>query len=193
MNVPLKELLQAFDEDISTLSTLLLEDSSQDLLLTKEMKLARIKEELLQRHANFRKMCKEGLQAILSVLDDSQTLLDELRHSFSNLEHASLLDKLTVGHTWKELLAIPQQTLQTLYTGAKKLLVQGRYQEAECAFSLLALFDHTEYCFWLGLGVARLYAHKREPALQALDNALLLNPTQSLPLQLREIARQYDN
>jgi len=66
-----------------------------------------------------------------------------------------------------EIFGFTEGTINGFYQAARSLYEQQHYQEAACAFSVLALFSPDSPIFWVGLGNSEYFCHNLEAALMA--------------------------
>lgn len=188
----LRELEQDLDRELLPLSELIA--TSQNSLLSKEMQLQRIQDEIRMKSLLFRQKSAKGLEFCLASLEEMAAIDDSikvgdlkesLKSAFAKLatkeQAESMAAQVIDGNCWKDLLAIPTSTMQLLYKAAKKLLEEGHFEQAECAFSHLILLDHTQYCFWLGLGACSFRQQNYDQGLIAYQTASEIAPREVWP------------
>jgi superoxide dismutase len=136
-------------------------------LLPVEARVKKHEHELSQYVQYAKRRCNEGFHlchdavCMLAQTDttiDLQALDANIKEAFSRFDETvhvlEMSNKASEGTSWKDLLGLKENTMQHLYTGAKKLFEGGRYPEAEAAFFFLTTVDFSQYAFWLGLGHA---------------------------------------
>ncbi|MFD0669009.1 SycD/LcrH family type III secretion system chaperone [Ramlibacter sp. MAHUQ-53] len=90
-------------------------------------------------------------------------------------------DALLAGEPLGHLRGLADADLQSLYAVAHGLYEQGRYQDAVHVFGYLALNDHMEPRFAIGLGASLQMAGRLEDALKVYTVAIVLDPADPAP------------
>ena len=83
--------------------------------------------------------------------------------------------KFLNGSTIKELKGIKNEELEAVYSLAFNFYRSGKYDEAGKLFDFLALFDHLNAKFWMGVGAVRQVKKNFTGAIQAYAYASFLN------------------
>ena len=83
--------------------------------------------------------------------------------------------KFMNGSTVKELKGIKNEELEAVYSLAFNFYRSGKYDEAEKLFNFLALFDHLNQKFWMGVGAVRQVKKDYAGAVQAYGYASFLD------------------
>ena len=83
--------------------------------------------------------------------------------------------KFTEGATIKELKGISNNELEAVYSLAFNYYRTGKFDEAEKLFNFLALFDHLNPKFWMGVGAVRQVKKDFSGAVQAYGYASFLD------------------
>ena len=83
--------------------------------------------------------------------------------------------KFLNGSTIKELKGIKNEELEAVYSLAFNFYRSGKYDEAEKLFNFLALFDHLNQKFWMGVGAVRQVKKDYAGAVQAYGYASFLD------------------
>ena len=83
--------------------------------------------------------------------------------------------KFMNGSTIKELKGIKNEELEAVYSLAFNFYRSGKYDEAEKLFNFLALFDHLNQKFWMGVGAVRQVKKDYAGAVQAYGYASFLD------------------
>ena len=83
--------------------------------------------------------------------------------------------KFMNGSTIKELKGIKNEELEAVYSLAFNYYRSGKYDEAEKLFNFLALFDHLNQKFWMGVGAVRQVKKDYAGAVQAYGYASFLD------------------
>ena len=83
--------------------------------------------------------------------------------------------KFLNGSTIKELKGIKNEELEAVYSLAFNYYRSGKYDEAEKLFNFLALFDHLNQKFWMGVGAVRQVKKDYAGAVQAYGYASFLD------------------
>ena len=89
--------------------------------------------------------------------------------------------KFMNGSTIKELKGISNNELEAVYSLAFNYYRTGKYDEAEKLFNFLALFDHLNQKFWMGVGAVRQVKKDFAGAVQAYGYASFLDLTNPKP------------
>ena len=89
--------------------------------------------------------------------------------------------KFTEGATIKELRGISNNELEAVYSLAFNYYRTGKFDEAEKLFNFLALFDHLNQKFWMGVGAVRQVKKDFSGAVQAYGYASFLDLTNPKP------------
>ncbi len=79
------------------------------------------------------------------------------------------------GATVKELKGITNEEMEAVYSLAYNFYRTGKYDDAEKLFNFLALFDHLNPKFWIGVGAVRQVKKNFEGAVQAYGYASFLD------------------
>ena len=90
-------------------------------------------------------------------------------------EIAEAAKKFMDGATIKELKGITNDEMEAVYSLAFNYYRTGRYDEAEKLFNFLALFDHLNAKFWIGVGAVRQVKKNFTGAVQAYGYASFLD------------------
>lgn len=90
-------------------------------------------------------------------------------------EIAEAAKKFMDGATIKELKGITNDEMEAVYSLAFNYYRTGRYDEAEKLFNFLALFDHLNAKFWIGVGAVRQVKKDFAGAVQAYGYASFLD------------------
>ena len=83
--------------------------------------------------------------------------------------------KFLNGSTIKELKGIKNEELEAVYSLAFNFYRSGKYDEAGKLFDFLALFDHLNQKFWMGVGAVRQVKKDYAGAVQAYGYASFLD------------------
>ena len=83
--------------------------------------------------------------------------------------------KFMNGSTIKELKGITNDELEAVYSLAFNYYRSGRFDEAEKLFNFLALFDHLNAKYWMGVGAVRQMKKDFAGAVQAYGYASFLD------------------
>ena len=94
---------------------------------------------------------------------------------------ANTAHKFLDGATIKELKGITNAEMEAVYSLAFNFYRTGRYDDAEKLFNFLALFDHLNPKFWMGVGAVRQVRKDFPGALQAYGYASFLDLSNSKP------------
>jgi len=89
--------------------------------------------------------------------------------------------KFMNGSTIKELRGISNNELEAVYSLAFNYYRTGKFDEAEKLFNFLALFDHLNPKFWVGVGAVRQVKKDFSGAVQAYGYASFLDLTNPKP------------
>ena len=89
--------------------------------------------------------------------------------------------KFTEGATIKELRGISNNELEAVYSLAFNYYRTGKFDEAEKLFNFLALFDHLNPKFWVGVGAVRQVKKDFSGAVQAYGYASFLDLSNPKP------------
>ena len=89
--------------------------------------------------------------------------------------------KFLNGSTIKELKGITNQEMEAVYSLAYNYYRTGRFDEAEKLFNFLALFDHLNQKFWMGVGAVRQVKKDFSGAVQAYSYASFLDISNPKP------------
>lgn len=89
--------------------------------------------------------------------------------------------KFLEGSTIKELKGITNQELEAVYSLAFNYYRTGKFDEAEKLFNFLALFDHLNPKFWMGVGAVRQVKKDFSGAVQAYGYASFLDISNPKP------------
>lgn len=82
---------------------------------------------------------------------------------------------IEAGATVKELKGITNEEMEAVYSLAFNFYRTGKYDDAEKIFNFLALFDHLNPKFWMGVGAVRQVKKNYEGAVQAYGYASFLD------------------
>ena len=82
--------------------------------------------------------------------------------------------KFMNGSTIKELKGISNNEMEAVYSLAFNYYRSGKFDEAEKLFDFLALFDHLNAKFWMGVGAVRQVKKNFTGAIQAYAYASFL-------------------
>jgi tetratricopeptide (TPR) repeat protein len=199
MNASLHSLDRAFDELYNTLPEILGEafieekgpKGSLPLLQQSQKKLTN---ELGIEISTLRQRCRNGLQCILQQLESMTEpeiiiaiprLKDELCSTFDSLlsppTFTQIVLRVVSGETWREALRLPRDTLDLLYTGARAVFEDGRFQEAINCFAFLSWFDARQYDFWMALGHSQFHCALHDNAISSYGVAAICLPEESWP------------
>ena len=96
-------------------------------------------------------------------------------------EIAEAAKKFMDGATIKELKGITNDEMEAVYSLAFNYYRTGRYDEAEKLFNFLALFDHLNQKFWVGVGAVRQVKKDFSGAVQAYGYASFLDLSNPKP------------
>ena len=94
---------------------------------------------------------------------------------------ANTARKFLDGATIKELKGITNAEMEAVYSLAFNFYRTGRYDDAEKLFNFLALFDHLNPKFWMGVGAVRQVRKDYAGALQAYGYASFLDLSNPKP------------
>ncbi len=83
--------------------------------------------------------------------------------------------KFMNGSTIKELKGISNNELEAVYSLAFNYYRTGKFDEAEKLFNFLALFDHLNQKYWIGVGAVRQVKKDFSGAVQAYGYASFLD------------------
>ena len=89
--------------------------------------------------------------------------------------------KFLEGSTIKELKGITNNEMEAVYSLAFNYYRTGKFEEAEKLFSFLALFDHLNPKFWMGVGAVRQVRKDFSGAVQAYGYASFLDISNPKP------------
>ncbi len=89
--------------------------------------------------------------------------------------------KFTEGATIKELRGISNNELEAVYSLAFNYYRTGKFDEAEKLFNFLALFDHLNQKYWMGVGAVRQVKKDFSGAVQAYGYASFLDLSNPKP------------
>lgn len=139
-----------------------------------------VEEEIRGDLTSIKQKCTEGFCFCLDALQelselDPEIRLSKIKHNLINgFGRLSSVDRVhqlgteaIAGKCWCELLGISDETMEALYKAAKYLFEEGRFGQADAAFSFLTAFDSTNSAFWLGLGHASFHCDNYQKAIQA--------------------------
>ena len=90
-------------------------------------------------------------------------------------EIADAAKKFLDGSTIKELKGITNDEMEAVYSLAFNYYRTGKFEEAEKLFNFLALFDHLNPKFWMGVGAVRQVKKDFPGAVQAYGYASFLD------------------
>jgi len=96
-------------------------------------------------------------------------------------EIKSAAQKFLDGATIKELRGISNDEMEAVYSLAFNYYRTGKYDEAGKLFNFLALFDHLNAKFWIGLGAVRQVQKDFAGAVQAYGYASFLDLSNPKP------------
>ena len=91
----------------------------------------------------------------------------------AEIEQAS--KKFLDGATIKELKGITNDEMEAVYSLAFNYYRTGKFDDAEKLFNFLALFDHLNQKFWMGVGAVRQVKKDFPGAVQAYGYASFLD------------------
>ena len=91
---------------------------------------------------------------------------------------AQWLNYLAKGGTVKALRNIDQAQLNTVYSVAYSRFNAGQYEDALMMFRHLCLLDHSQYAYFLGLGLAQFALSQFNLAAATLAHAAKLDSSQ---------------
>ena len=89
--------------------------------------------------------------------------------------------KFVEGSTIKELKGITNNEMEAVYSLAFSYYRTGKFDEAEKLFNFLALFDHLNPKFWMGVGAVRQVRKDFSGAVQAYGYASFLDLSNPKP------------
>ena len=89
--------------------------------------------------------------------------------------------KFLNGATIKELKGLSNQEMEAVYSLAFNFYRTGKFDEAEKLFNFLALFDHLNQKFWMGVGAVRQVKKDFPGAVQAYGYASFLKLSNPKP------------
>ena len=89
--------------------------------------------------------------------------------------------KFIEGSTIKELKGITNNEMEAVYSLAFSYYRTGKFDEAEKLFNFLALFDHLNPKFWMGVGAVRQVKKDFSGAVQAYGYASFLDISNPKP------------
>ena len=89
--------------------------------------------------------------------------------------------KFLEGSTIKELKGITNNEMEAVYSLAFNYYRTGKFEEAEKLFNFLALFDHLNPKFWMGVGAVRQVRKDFSGAVQAYGYASFLDISNPKP------------
>jgi type III secretion system low calcium response chaperone LcrH/SycD len=96
-------------------------------------------------------------------------------------EFKGTAQKFLEGATVKELKGISNDELEAVYSLAFNYYRTGKFDEAEKLFNFLALFDHLNPKFWIGVGAVRQVKKDYSGAVQAYGYASFLDLSNPKP------------
>ena len=102
----------------------------------------------------------------------------------AQLTEAQITDaakKFLNGATIKELKGITNEEMEAVYSLAFNYYRTGKFDEAEKLFDFLALFDHLNAKFWMGVGAVRQVKKNYAGAVQAYGYASFLDLSNPKP------------
>lgn len=188
------DLEKVIEQEVGSLAHSLAQEMapSQSQLVSPQQQAKIIAEKLRAEIKAGRKRSSDGMASCIAALRELASndpeiqvdkIVEELLLDFAKLDSIDTVQRLgkqvLEGVSWKELLGIPDTTLSLLYRGAKWLLEQKRYDEAECAFYLLSTLDAAQPVFWLGFGHANFHLNNFEQALIAYQTLSQCDPNSS--------------
>ena len=94
---------------------------------------------------------------------------------------AAAAKKFLEGSTVKELKGITNAEMEAVYSIAFNYYRTGKYDEAEKLFNFLALYDHLNPKFWMGVGAVRQVRKDFPGAVQAYGYASFLDLSNPKP------------
>ena len=94
---------------------------------------------------------------------------------------ANAARKFLDGATIKELKGITNAEMEAVYTLAFNFYRTGRYDDAEKLFNFLALYDHLNPKYWMGVGAVRQVRKDFAGAIQAYGYASFLDLSNPKP------------
>ena len=89
--------------------------------------------------------------------------------------------KFIEGSTIKELKGITNAEMEAVYSLAFNFYRTGRYEDAEKLFNFLALYDHLNPKYWMGVGAVRQVRKDFSGAVQAYGYASFLDLSNPKP------------
>lgn len=103
----------------------------------------------------------------------------------STITEAEIIDAankmINDGATVKELKGITNSEMEAVYSLAFNYYRTGNYDDAEKLFNFLALFDHLNQKFWMGVGAVRQAKKNYAGAVQAYGYASFLDLSNPKP------------
>jgi tetratricopeptide (TPR) repeat protein len=199
MEAPLQSLDQAFEELYTSLPDILGQAFVEEMRAKESFPLLqqgqqRLAHELSIEISSLRQRCRNGLRLILQELhtmNDTKisSAVPHLEHNLSSKFHTIISSKdftqivlrIVSGETWRESLRLPRDTIDLLYTGAKAIFEDGRFQEATDCFAFLSWFDARQYDFWMALGHSQFHCAHHEGAISSYGVASHCLPEESWP------------
>ncbi len=89
--------------------------------------------------------------------------------------------KFLDGATIKELKGITSAEMEAVYSLAFNFYRTGRYDDAGKLFNFLALYDHLNPKYWMGVGAVRQVGHDFSGAIEAYAYASFLDLSNPKP------------
>jgi len=109
------------------------------------------------------------------------SLREMLNLSSLNTNHRALRDFFGEGGTFQDLYGLSDREMDIRYRHAMDLLNQKQYGEAETMLNYLASLNPYRKKYWMGMGMAQLYAGDHVTAVESYSMATLLDPSDPAP------------
>lgn len=156
---------QNLDSALKHATKVMSENLPPDPLATMHAQQNKIEQEIKEHIARFNSKCSNGLVQCIDAVQqlasfDPEINLpnfkDNLTNAFEKIGSSETMQKMTSnvmqGNRLCNVMELNKETMNAMFKGAKHLLANQRYPDAEAAFCLLTTLDGGRFTFWVNLG-----------------------------------------
>lgn len=191
--IELKELEQSLKESVAILVEYMVEDTSnKNPLMPKEEMQKKFQYEFINSMEIAKQQIYEGLHACLEAFElchdlsiKKEEVISELRRSFDSLKTTKNVrqarKQLINGISWKALLGISEEYMESLYKAAKQLFDARKYDLAQKAFFVFCILEPRVSIYFVGLGHCQFHMGDYRKAIDSYAMVAMLDSNSSDP------------
>lgn len=151
---------------------------------------AKIAREMMEKAKDTQYKMSDGLEACIAEIKQfsahsADSAIKELQSSLKTIHKPEALksieENVLSGSSLREQLGISDDTMQTLYQGARTIFDKGCYVDAAKAFFALCNLEPAVSSYWIGLGHANFQNREYSDAVDAYSMLSMCSPNDAMP------------